>query len=488
MGMIPTCMRKLFFFGLLLVSGLRPSEAQTQANPIPIQESAESVFLTALEAYEDREFDVAARLFGVVANTYDFHRKTTAALVMRAKSLYHRGDYDLAVRELNSFLSRYPRSRYAIEVRNTLALSEQGLDQTANRVDIFRLGIALPMNREAISISQELFNGIRMAVDAYNAGSLRRPDGTRRPMVQMVFQDTRNDPGRARQAIETLATVERVDAIIGPLFSAEAEAAARGAEDRRVVLIAPLATSETVAQGRTYVFQANPTFSLRGKLMARFAVRGLRLNRLGLIADGENAEDRLQAANFANEVLDLGKELSFETYLDDSRDWFRLNETMTRDSIRQAEAVFMPITGNNAPTLIGGALSSLDRIGAATRVLGTVSWHNLPMSSQASQYNVTYTNDFYVDEAAPETGIFVSQYRALAGDAPTRPAYSGYDVARFLLELVEQQPYDARPLADRIHAAPAFQGLGIRLDFTQGNINEALYYHRYADGAVTLIR
>ncbi len=486
--MIPTGMRKLFFLGLLLVLALQPGQAQAQANPIPIQESAESVFITALEAYEDREFDVAARLFGVVANTYDFHRKTTAALIMRAKALYHRGDYDLAVRELNSFLSRYPRSRYAIEARNTLALSEQGLDQTANRVEIFRLGIALPLNNEASALSQELFNGIRLAVEAYNAGSQRQPDGTRRPMVQMVFQDTRNDAGRARQAIETLATVERVDAIIGPLFSAEAEAAARVAEDRRVVLIAPLATSETVAQGRTYVFQANPTFSLRGKLMARFAVRGLTLNRLGLIADGDSPEDRLQAANFANEVLALGKELSFETYLDDSRDWFRLNETMSRDSIRLAEAVFIPITGNNAPTLIGGALSSMDRIGAATRLLGTVSWHNLPMSSQASQYNVTYSNDFYVDETAPETRAFISEYRALAGEEPIRMAYHGYDVARFLLERVAQQLYDARPLTDRIHAAPAFQGLGIRLDFAQGNVNEALYYHRYVDGAAKLLQ
>ncbi|MDZ4700158.1 MAG: ABC transporter substrate-binding protein [Rhodothermales bacterium] len=481
-------MRKLLFLGLLLVYTFRLNEVQAQANPIPTQDSAESVFITALEAYEDREFDVAARLFGVVANTYDFHRKTTAALMMRAKSLYHRGDYDLAVRELNSFLSRYPRSRYAIEARNTLALSEQGLDQTANKVDIFRLGVALPLTNEAAGLSQELFNGIRLAVEAYNAGSQRQPDGTLRPMVQMVFQDTHNDAGRARQAIETLATVERVDAIIGPLFSAEAEAAARAAEDRRVVLIAPLATSETVAQGRTYIFQANPTFSLRGRLMARFAVRSLRLSRLALIADGESPEDRLQAANFANEVLRLGAEMRFETYLDDSRDWFRLNETMSRDSIQQAEAVFIPITGNNAPTLIGGALSSMDRIGAGTRVLGTVSWHNLPMSSQASQYNVTYSNDYYVDESAPETQAFISQYRTLARELPTRPAFSGYDVARFLLERVAQQPYDARPLIERIHAAPPFEGLSIRLDFAEGNVNEALYYHRYVDGAVTLMR
>ena len=45
-----------------------------------------------------------------------------------------------------------------------------------------------------------------------------------------------------------------------------------------------------------------------------------------------------------------------------------------------------------------------------------------------------------------------------------------------------------RPLIERIHAAPPFEGLSIRLDFAEGNVNEALYYHRYVDGAVTLMR
>jgi ABC-type branched-subunit amino acid transport system substrate-binding protein len=407
---------------------------------------------------------------------------------MRAKALYHRGDYTLAAQELNSFLSRYPRSRYAAEAQQTLALSEQGLDQTERTAEYLRLGIALPLNAEAAGLSQELFNGIRLAVDEYNAGPAFRADGSRRPLVLMVFRDTRGEPEQARQAIETLATMERVDAIVGPLFSPEAEAAARIAEERRVVLIAPLATSESIAPRRRYVFQANPPFSMRGRLMGRFAMRSLSLQRVGLIAGSENTEDRLQAVHFASEVLQLGADLVFETYLDDSRGWFRLAETFHRDSLRHAEAVFMPITGSNAVTLIGGALSSLNRIGVNLRVLGTVSWHNLPMGSQASDFNVTYSNDFYVDEQNPTTLDFMARYRALAGVDPTRLSYTGYDVSRFLLDRFAQQAYDPRPVVDLIRAAGPYQGLGIRLDFSAGNVNEALFYHRYVDGSSTLLR
>ena len=43
----------------------------TQPNLIPVIESAESVFATAIQAYEDQDYETAARLFGVVANTFD---------------------------------------------------------------------------------------------------------------------------------------------------------------------------------------------------------------------------------------------------------------------------------------------------------------------------------------------------------------------------------------------------------------------------------
>ncbi len=481
-------MRNILRVALLFIFCALPAAAQPDPNPIPVLESAESVFQTALQAYQDREYDVAARLFGVAANTYEFHRKTTAASVMRAKALYHRGDYAQAVADLEAFLARFPRSRYAIEATNTLTLAQQGIDQTANRRQILRLGIALPLNDEAAPLTQEMFNGIRLAVDNYNADAMVLTDGVARPLVQMVFRDTRNDPAQARAAVATLVNEDRVSAIVGPLFSNEAEAAARAAEELQVVLVAPLATAETVARGRSYVFQANPTFSMRGRLMGRFAVNGLRLNTVGMIVDGQSTEDRLLASHFADEVLDLGAELAYETYLPDSRSWFRLGETMSRDSLQAAEAVFFPITGSNASTLISAAFSSLDRMGATIRVLGSESWHNLPMRTQAGRYNVTYMNSYHVDEADTSVQAFLAQYRDLAGAAPERLAFTGYDVSRFLLDRFEQSTFDARPLVDLLRAAGLHHGLGTRLDFTQGNVNQAMYYHRYMDGAPVLLR
>jgi hypothetical protein len=73
-------------------------------------------------------------------------------------------------------------------------------------------------------------------------------------------------------------------------------------------------------------------------------------------------------------------------------------------------------------------------------------------------------------------------------------AVVGYDVTRFVqeaatkLKVAGQDSSDPVQLADAIRAAPPFDGIGIRLDFRGGQVNQAMFYHRYRDGRVELLR
>ena len=58
---------------------------------------------------------------------------------------------------------------------------------------------------------------------------------------------------------------------------------------------------------------------------------------------------------------------------------------------------------------------------------------------------------------------------------------TGYDLARFLLDALDAR--GDRPLADVLARQPAFDGLGIRVDFEGGRVNEGLVFQQYtADG------
>ena len=483
-------MKTLFFVLLLAISG-----AAIQANAqdlIPISDSAESVFRTAVQAYEDGEYDVAERLFGVAANNYELHKKTTAALLMQGKSLYQIERYNEAFDVLTLLIDTYPTSRYQEEANSIISMMTNVSDNQDTATDVFRLGIALPLNAEAASFSQHMFNGIHMAVDAYNMSVMSQTtDFPRRPQIQMVFRDTQNNERQAREAIRDLIEVENVDAIIGPLFSTEAIVAAEEAERGQTVLIAPLATAREVSTNKTFVFQANPTLEVRGKLMARFVVRNLNIESVGVLTDYTNSESLGMAKGFERELYELDVEPAFQYYLSGTQSWFRLNDEVSKDSLSKANAIYLPINGGNASTIISGALGSLNRMGlrANLRIIGNKEWHNISGSSLASNYNTTYSNDFFVSEQDSLAQAFQNEYLTTYGVEPIRLSYSGYDVTAFITnQLGTLAAMPEVPLHRILREAGRFNGLGNRIDFSNSNINEAMFFHRYRNGMIDLMQ
>ena len=470
------------------------STAYAQANQdlIPTLDSAESVFRTALQAYEDEQYSVAERLFGVASDNYDLHKKTTAALLMRGKALYLAERFDEATLVLNTLKRNFPTSRYIDEADQVLGYIEGTVESSSTQSPTFRLGIALPLNDDAVALTQQLFNGIHLAVDEHNTARMRNLEAAERlPRIVMVFRDTNNDATQTRLAIRELVRDEQVDAIIGPLFSTEAIAAAEEAEASRTVLIAPLATAEEVSNNRQYVFQANPTIEVRGKLMARFVVRGLGIESVGVLTDDTNPESRGMVRGFVNELHNLDIDPEYEYYLSNTRSWFRLSDEISRDSLAQAKAVYLPINGANASTVIGGALGSLDRMGLGSRirVIGNKEWHSIANVSLASNYSTTYTNDFHVVADDSLSLEFQQKYVGEFNLEPIRLSYSGYDVAKFLTVLLERTTTQSSyPLNRLIREAGLYEGLGNRIDFTNSNVNEAMFYHRYRDGLGQLLR
>ena len=477
---------------LLFLGTASSSYAQPSPSVIPIVDSAESVFRTAIQAYEDREYDVAERLFGVAANNYELHRKTTAAFLMRGKALYMQQRFAEAITVLQSLAQSYPTSRYLGEAEHLIALASGEADTTINEAPAFRLGIALPLNGDAAALSQQMFNGIHMAVDEYNSRvTLPSESPTFSPKIIMAFRDTHNNPEQARQAIRDLIEIEQVDAIIGPLFSNEAIAAAGEAERLQTVLIAPLATAEAVSFNKTYVFQANPTLEIRGRLMARFAVRSLGIKSIGILADDSNSESLGMVRGFQKELYDLSATMedlnprpAFQEYISNPASWFRLSDSVNRDTLLKASAVYMPINGGNATTLIGGAMQGFERMGLSNsiRVLGNKEWHTISNVSLASSYSTTYTNDFYV---APDDSLavdFQNRYSSAFGIEPIRLSYSGYDVTNFITAQLMRYPAGSQlPLDLVLKQAGLYEGLGNCIDFSNGNINQAMFYHRYKD-------
>ena len=549
---------------LLLSAGLSatPGHAQETAT-LPEVENAELLFEEGITAFERGEYETAHERFRLVSE-YELNRKTTAALLMDGKALVQLRRYQDAIRPLETLLNQYPETTYRDDAERLLTQARSRRDGATQAPDTLRIGVTLPMEAATVSLSQALFNGVRLAVEEHNGLRRRyiRPPGLRteadtfevydtarlagdslaaadgkttvaaptdtvrvdslrivaeqvaRPdwVAKMHFRRTGPRPKTARAAVDSLVRLDDVDVILGPIRSRVARPAGERAEAARVPLMAPMATDESVSEGKNYVFQANPTIPDRGRIMARTAKNGLLLDRVGVIYEEGNRLSARMAEGFREGARQQDLTVPLSIPLQGSRDWSRLptlledstlietdsrrarRDSATTDSLlAEAEALYLPVSGRGTAGKIQGALTDFRQILPGTRVLGNAEWHDLPFKEAASAVTATYTNGFYVQTDRPAVQRFVRRYRLLTGSTPDelstngrRLAYVGYDVAHFLLSTLS--PSVTAPPPRALRTAPTYDGLGMRIGFQRKNGNQALFIHRYRDQRIERLR
>ncbi len=459
--------------------------------------AADSLFRIGLEAWDAGDMHTAQTLFEQVRSDWPFSSHHSAATLMAARAAYELGQFDRARGLVGSFARRYPSSSYAAAAESLQVTIDQA-ERLLNERPI-RLGVLLSLTGDAVIDSQEIFNGLHLAVREHNARIAPNEPGQR--PVELVFRDTGDTAGSIRRAVRQLAD-EDVDVLWGTLFSEEALTVAGEAERQAIPFLAPMATDPDISRGRDFIFQANPTMAVRGELLAQLAINGLRMDSVGVVAEfkPDDLSEQLVDA-FVEEVSRLGGHVNLLTFLPDERGWFELSNHFPADTLKHVEALLLPVFSDNAERTIGGILSSLDLMGRETRILGNSAWHNLPIVSHASKYTTTYINDFHpplLDMAgraagnaiAHEADRFARAFRELAGHDPGRLAWAGYDTGMFLMSVLQATPpsADARALARAIRQAPRHDGLAHRIDFDGTSVNRAVYYHRYSFGQLSLLR
>lgn len=467
-------MKRIFLFLLLL---LPATSASAQA--VPKNEVAEFTFERGLELYRQQEYNLAYQRFSRVVSDFPLNQKTTAAMLMGARALFSQGMFKESIELVNQLLSKYPDSRYVSDASRLKSMAS-GQNNNPQQPQVFNLGIALPLKASDTYV-RALFNGIRIAVEDYNNSRPRIP-------VKMVFRDSGGELDPAQIAMTSLIRDGKVGAVIGPLFSQEALSAAEVADRSQVVMVAPVATESRVSDGKRYVFQASSTFTMRGQLMARYAVSDLGYKNVG-VAYESNSQNEQTVQSFTAEVRRLGGTVVFSKALTSASEWAKFGRSIPATQLAQAQAIYMPINGRDAARNIESALTSLDQVRATNVVLGNSDWHDLSNADLASRYRAAYTSDFWVSPTDPRVQEFARKYQSVTGQMPDELglSHAGYDLTNFLITQIRNTP-EGSSLQQQIRTAIPFDGLGRRYDFRNGNQNQAVFYLRYRNGLITLDR
>jgi branched-chain amino acid transport system substrate-binding protein len=166
------------------------------------------------------------------------------------------------------------------------------------------VGANMSMTGSVSAFSQMTWDGIKIA-------NQMRPTALGRP-VKLILVDNKSDNVEAANAANRLVTKEKVVAMLGPVTSSATLAAATIAEDSRVPLVSPSATSPIVTQGRKYVFRVCFTDPFQGQVAARHAYMNLGARRAAILIDISQDYAVGLAAFFRREFLRLGGQVVSE--------------------------------------------------------------------------------------------------------------------------------------------------------------------------------
>ena len=329
------------------------------------------------------------------------------------------------------------------------------------------IGCILPLSGENRPYGLRSLHGIELAIHAFE------PDYEGMPF-KLVIKDSKSSPREAATAVEDLVDSDRVMAIIGPLLSVTAEAAAKRAQELEIPIIT-LTQREDVAEIGDFVLQNCLTNSQQIKALITYAMDQLRLSRFAILYPRDFYGMRL-AHLFIDEALRNGGEImGVQSYDNDQMDFGRqikqlvgLRESEAKkeggrkrdfEPIIEFDALFIPDYADRVG-LIAPQLAYYNVIGIT--LLGTSAWNSPELVSEGKKYvdESLFVAGFFMDSQNPRIKQFVEDFRNTFQSDPTILEAQAYDAADLCVQvLTKQEIYSHRQMRDGLAGVTAFDGV-----------------------------
>ncbi|OGP85124.1 MAG: hypothetical protein A2Z08_11715 [Deltaproteobacteria bacterium RBG_16_54_11] len=300
------------------------------------------------------------------------------------------------------------------------------------------LGCILPLQGKAKSFGTRALHGIQLAI-----GAFRPREGSFR--VRLVIWDDRGDPARAREGVKVLAEKEKAIAIIGPLHSQTALAAAEEAEVRRIPLIT-LSPFQGIVQKRKYIFQNSITNASQVKTLAQYALKELGIRTYAILYP-RNTYGQSFKGLFQQEVEGGGgKVLVAASYADDQTDFKDIIRGMVRypkpqkpkdkpKPIFDFKAIFIPDDINKI-NLVVSQMAYHDV--TAVQLLGNNGWNSPELDRESGKFfeGAVFVDGFFKDSPSPAVRSFVQDFEDTFHSSPTLLEALSFDTTAFILKIL----------------------------------------------------
>jgi len=373
------------------------------------------------------------------------------------------------------------------------------------------LGCLLPLSGPFSIYGEEVLKGIQLGL-----GMDSDPSG--QAGLELLISDTQGSPEAALAALDNLGNNEKVMAVIGPVSSRTAMAAAKKAQKMGIPIITLTQREGIVEQGEM-VFRnfLTPAQEIEGLLDV--AVGRMGMNRFGILYP-DNAYGRYCMNTFWDRLDQLGGTVTaVESYGVDDTDFAdqikkmvglydprpsslvkKLEDMRTpedEESIIYSEkpepiidfdAVFIPDTFQRV-AMIAPQFAFHDVLGV--QLLGTSAWQSPKLIEMAKDYiqGSIFCSGFSADAGEPGLQGFVEAYRANFEVDPGMLAANGYDTIRLLKNVLSEEPIRTRrDLVKALLKSESFKGVSGPITFdSRGEANKKPILFTVTGDAMSLL-
>ena len=420
--------------------------------------------------------------------------------MLRLIDLYvGRGEDDLAGRQIQQFLTRFPSHPQSAKLAEMLASL-----QTKLKSNQFLIAAVLPLSGKLSSFANDVLSGIQLAVES------RGERGG--PSVGLLVKDIDSSQASFLDDFSSLLDNDRPIAVIGPLLSKNLPVMAELAERSRTPLLTPTATLPNVRRLGSFTFSTALTYQLQARRIAAYAIGELGFRRF-CILHPDTTYGREMARLFAQETRQRdGEIIAIESYKEgDSDVGVQLKRMKDEDLKKYGLAV--PVD----PTKVGGKLTKLDKKvlytpgfdavfipGRASDVgliaaqlnfhdmkvpfLGGNGWNAPDIARTADQSidGAIFVDGFFADSPNPNVQDFVDRYKKRFQTTPTLFAMQGYDAAKFVVEAIKKGAASGEAIRDYLTSQQDLPTLGGPAAFgPDGTLNRPLFLIQVKRGRFT---
>jgi len=315
-----------------------------------------------------------------------------------------------------------------------------------------KIGEFASLTGKEATFGQSSHKGTQLAIEQLNAAG-----GLLGKQIEFIYEDNRSTPGESATIAKKLITRDKVVALLGEVASGRSLEAAPIAQANKVPMISPSSTNPKVTETGDYIFRVCFIDPFQGKLLAEFAKRTLKAQKVAVFSD-VSAPYSVGLAQFFRESWTAGggQIVSEQKYTGGDKD-FKAQLTVIKNT--KPDAIIVPGYYTDAGLIVAQAR----QLGINVPLFGGDGWEApelMQIAGAAALEGTYYSTHFSPESTDPLAQKFVAAYKAKYSDeVPDAMAALGYDSVMVLADAIKRAGSTEGPkLRDALAATKDFPG------------------------------